>query len=150
MRVRADQVRVGQRLGNAVVTRVQPTLDWGVVRITVEHEPESSGVPVPSGTFSYLPDDILDVQRPPASDIERGLGADVRVRPARQSRPTRYGGRSPGEYRVDYQAITGGGHIVVRTEDSRTTSLVGHAQDVLRRRGIDARIRRIVPLHHDR
>jgi hypothetical protein len=124
MRLRADQVRVGHRLGNAVVTRVQPTLDWGVVRITVENEPHSAGAPVPSGTFSYLPDDLLDVQRP-GSDLDAG------------------------EYRVEYHAVNGDGHIVVRAEDSRTTSLVAHAQDVLQRHGVDARIRRIVPIDRD-
>lgn len=147
MRLRADQVRVGHRLGNAVVTRVQPTLDWGVVRITVENEPDSAGAPVPSGTFSYLPDDLLDVQRP-GSDLDAGT-VDVGARRRRPSGPTRYGGRGPGEYRVEYHAVNGDGHIVVRTEDSRTTSLVAHAQDVLQRHGVDARIRRIVPIDRD-
>jgi hypothetical protein len=63
MRMRADQVRVGHRLGDAVVTRVRVALDWGPVRITVE--PQNTAVE-PVSTFSYLPDDILDV-----ADIRR-------------------------------------------------------------------------------
>lgn len=166
MRVRADQVRVGHRLGGAVVTKVRPTLDWGVVRITVEDAgrpagPSGAGVPVPSGTFSYLPDDIVDVQRDaidpsatgaprpggPVSASRTVVGPEERVSPTplRPSSTTR-SGAGGGLYRVEYLAATGDGHIVVRADATTTTSLVGQALDQLKAEGVDARIRRIVPL----
>jgi hypothetical protein len=175
MRVRADQVRVGHRLGGAVVTKVRPTLDWGVVRITVEHadapeRPPEAATPVPSGTFSYLPDDIVDVQREIADQTAEPIheptapvgtasrtvldpagapAAPVSPTPLRPSTTTRrgFGG---GLYRVEYLASSGDGHIVVRADDSTTTSLVGHALDLLEEKGIEARIRRIVPLDRSR
>lgn len=162
MRMRADQVRVGHRLGGAVVTRIQPTLDWGVVRITVERPPDSGDALVPDGTFSYLPDDIVDVQRPAPSGAHDGSPAgpatiaattipaltppdDEEDDGAQGRRSTRH----EVAYRVEYQAVTGDGHIVVRTDDSVTTSMVGRAHDLLEQQGIDARIRRIVPLDRE-
>jgi hypothetical protein len=162
MRMRADQVRVGHRLGGAVVTRVQPTLDWGVVRITVEHQPDAGeSAQVPDGTFSYLPDDIVDVQRPAPSGAYAGspagpatfAGATQAVSPPNHDGGDGAQGRRATTqevaYRVEYQAVTGDGHIVVRADDSVTTSMVGRAHDLLEQQGIDARIRRIVPLDRE-
>ncbi len=165
MRVRADQIRVGHRLGGAVVTKVRPTLDWGVVRITVENasrpvDRPGAGTPVPSGTFSYLPDDLVDVQRDvtdpaavpttqPVGHVGTAsrtvVGPEERVHPT-PLRPSTRSGVGGGFYRVEYVSPDGDGHIVVRTDDSATTSLVGHAHMLLRDQGIDARIRRIIPL----
>jgi hypothetical protein len=50
------------------------------------------------------------------------------------------------DYRVEYQAAAGDGHVIVSTAASSTPSLVTHAHDLLQRLGIDARIRRIVPV----
>jgi hypothetical protein len=49
-------------------------------------------------------------------------------------------------YRVEYQAASGDGHVIVSTAASGTPSLLTHAVDLLQERGIDARIRRIVPV----
>ena len=55
MRMRADQVREGHRLRGAVVTRVRPVLDAGVVRISVEGaEPDDTAIA--NGTFCYRAD----------------------------------------------------------------------------------------------
>lgn len=78
MRVRADQVRVGHRLSGARVTKVRPTLDWGIVRITVENAPEPVGPAIPDGTFSYLPDDLLEVDT--AETVEASAGRPGRRR----------------------------------------------------------------------
>ena len=50
-----------------------------------------------------------------------------------------------GGYRVEYLTADGGGHIVVGPVD-RSVGIVEHAVTLLREQGIDARIRRIVPL----
>jgi hypothetical protein len=49
-------------------------------------------------------------------------------------------------YRVEYQAAAGDGHVLVSTAERGTPSLVTYAHDLLLKRGIDARIRRIVPV----
>jgi hypothetical protein len=140
MRVRADQVRVGHRFGGSVVTRVQPTLDWGVVRITLENVPDPVGLLRPGGTFSYLPDDLIDVQRPSSAE---GSSADDDVVMAHADRGCPE--FSSDAYRVEYQAIEGDGYVVVRAGDS-DACIVDRAAALLREQGIDARIRRIVPL----
>jgi hypothetical protein len=67
MRLRAEQVRAGHRLGGATVTRVRAMLDRGTVRITVEH-PDGDAAPgdLADGTFSFLTGDVLEVDRLPA------------------------------------------------------------------------------------
>ena len=60
MRMRADQVREGHRLRGAVVTRVRPTVDAGVVRISVDNDTRTESS-IATGTFCYRADDILDV-----------------------------------------------------------------------------------------
>lgn len=71
MRVRADQVRAGQRISGATVTKVRQTLERGTVRLTLEndHDPRAlssrrSTVGVADGTFCYRSGDILDVESP--------------------------------------------------------------------------------------
>jgi len=92
-----------------------------------------------TGTFCYRADDILDVDMA------------VWTRPAVSARPwTKRRGRldeSPVRaYRVEYQAASGDGHVIVRSDGSTTPSLVVRAHDLLQTQGIDARIRRIVPV----
>jgi hypothetical protein len=138
MRMRADQVREGHRLRGAVVTRVRPAADAGVVRISVDNDTRTDSS-MATGTFCYRADDILDVDmaawtRPavPASSWtkRRGRLDDSPVR----------------AYRVEYQAASGDGHVIVRSDGSTTPSLVVRAHDLLQTQGIDARIRRIVPV----
>ncbi|HWL97773.1 MAG TPA: hypothetical protein VNP20_10520 [Nocardioidaceae bacterium] len=69
MRVRADQVRAGQRISGAMVTKVRQTLERGTVRLTLEndYDPRTlsrSTVGVADGTFCYRSGDILDVESP--------------------------------------------------------------------------------------
>lgn len=49
-------------------------------------------------------------------------------------------------YRIEYTAPSGDGHIVIGAgEAALTPGLVGYARDLLAQRGIEARIRRVVP-----
>ena len=89
MRVRADQVRAGQRISGATVTKVRQTLERGTVRLTLENEdrpevhvgpgalspmggamgapvggPVGGSVGVADGTFCYRSGDLLDVEGP--------------------------------------------------------------------------------------
>lgn len=93
MRVRADQVRVGQRLCGAEVTRVRPALNWGTVRITVRNATAPGARRIPDGTFSYLPDDLVEVEAPepgPAASSTpargRGLATTLAPRPGATAR----------------------------------------------------------------
>lgn len=52
----------------------------------------------------------------------------------------------PGVYRVDYQAGDDDGHLLLRTVDTSTDRIVTDAADLLHERGIEARIRRIIPV----
>ncbi|MGH3355823.1 MAG: hypothetical protein ACRDOJ_07980, partial [Nocardioidaceae bacterium] len=61
MKVRADQVRTGQRIRGATVMRVRPALDRGMVRITLKNTGVIPRQRVPDGTFCYLADDIVEV-----------------------------------------------------------------------------------------
>lgn len=62
VKMRADQVREGERIGGATVMRVRQTFDPGLVRITVESESRTSHIA--DGTFCFLAGDILEVDRP--------------------------------------------------------------------------------------
>ena len=136
MRMRADQVREGHRLRGAVVTRVRPVLDAGVVRISVEGaEPDDTAIA--NGTFCYRADDVLDVEVAPWSN-----GDDVTDARARDRRDD----AAERAYRVEYQAPAGDGYLIVHDDSSATPSLVVRAHDLLQMQGIDARIRRIVPV----
>jgi hypothetical protein len=73
MRVRADQVRAGQRISGATVTKVRQTLERGTVWLTLVNNDRSAAVRDPSelstvgvadGTFCYQSDEILDVDSP--------------------------------------------------------------------------------------
>lgn len=72
MRVRADQVRAGQRISGATVTKVRQTLERGTVRLTLVNKDRSqvrdpselSSVGVADGTFCYQSGEILDVESP--------------------------------------------------------------------------------------
>jgi hypothetical protein len=72
MRVRADQVRAGQRISGATVTKVRQTLERGTVRLTLVNKDRSavrdrsglSTVEVADGTFCYQSDEVLDVETP--------------------------------------------------------------------------------------
>ena len=72
MRVRADQVRAGQRISGATVTKVRQTLERGTVRLTLVNKDRSavrdplSTVGVADGTFCYQSGEILDVESPRA------------------------------------------------------------------------------------
>jgi hypothetical protein len=136
MRMRADQVREGQWLRGAVVTRVRPALDAGVVRISVDNAEAPRDPGIATGTFCYRADDVLDIEEAPlASDGDAGTlrGEDWGEPPARS-------------YRVEYQAPAGDGYLIVRADASTTPSLVVRAYELLQTQGIDARIRRIVPV----
>lgn len=65
MRLRADQVQTGHCIDGALVTRVRPTLDWGMVHITVENADNRRPDGIANGTFCFLADDILEVERSP-------------------------------------------------------------------------------------
>jgi hypothetical protein len=138
MRMRADQVREGHRLRGARVTRVRSSLDAGVVRISVDNAEEAGDTAMATGTFCYRADDVLDV--------------DVAPRTGAGPRRTRSKGRSRRDdsaaraYRVEYQAPAGDGYLIVLDDSSTTPSLVVRAHELLRTQGIDARIRRIVPV----
>jgi hypothetical protein len=139
MRMRADQVREGNRLKGAVVTRVRPALDAGVVRISVEKAGAPAGAEIATGTFCYRADDVLDVEvaaRPGGDEAReaRGSTRDQRDDPTERA------------YRVEYQAPAGDGYLIVHDDSSATPSLVVRAHDLLQMQGIDARIRRIVPV----
>lgn len=54
-----------------------------------------------------------------------------------------------GSYRVEYLTADGGGHIVLPAGE-RTEGIVEHAVALLREQGVDARVRRIVPLRRQR
>jgi len=142
MRMRADQVREGQLLRGAVVTRVRSAADAGVVRISVDSA-ESAGAAMATGTFCYRAEDVLDVE------VAQPAG-DPGVRRARSKRRDRRDDRRDGStaraYRVEYQAPAGDGYLIVRDDTSTTPSLVVRAHDLLQMQGIDARIRRIVPV----
>jgi hypothetical protein len=136
--MRADHVREGHRLRGAVVTRVRPALDAGVVRISVEGAEAAGDTAIATGTFCYRADDVLDVEVAPWPDDDtreapgatRGLRDDATER----------------AYRVEYQAPAGDGYLIVHDDSSATPSLVVRAHDLLQMQGIDARIRRIVPV----
>jgi hypothetical protein len=49
-------------------------------------------------------------------------------------------------YRVEYQAAAADGYVIVRTGAGATADVVTQAHEQLQRQGIDARIRRIVPI----
>jgi hypothetical protein len=140
--MRADQVREGHRLRGAVVTRVRTTANAGVVRISVDNDTRTE-TSIATGTFCYRADDILDVDmasRPrPASPTKPWS----KRRSRRDDSPVR-------AYRVEYQAAVGDGHVIVRSDGGTTPSLVVHAHDMLQTQGIDARIRRIVPVDADK
>ena len=98
---------------------------------------------IATGKFCYRADDILDVDMA------------ARPRPVVPTKPwTRR--RSRGDdspvraYRVEYQAAAGDGHVIVSSDGSTTPSLVVRAHDMLQTQGIDARIRRIVPVDLDK
>lgn len=144
MRMRADQVREGHRLRGAVVTRVRSTLDAGVVRITVDSLRPADGsrrAAMATGTFCYRADDVLEVEAGPTAEM-----ADGHQRPRVRGRSRRSDSAAPRAYRVEYQAPAGDGYLIVRDDSSATPSLVVRAHDLLQRQGIDARIRRIVPV----
>ena len=135
MRMRADQVREGNRIRGAVVTRVRPALDAGVVRISVRSAEATGDTEIANGTFCYRADDVLDVDVAPwpeSADDRAARG----VRDAATERA----------YRVEYQAPAGDGYLIVHDDSSATPSLVVRAHDLLQMQGIDARIRRIVPV----
>ena len=141
MRMRADQVREGHRLRGAVVTRVRPAVYAGVVRISVDSDTRTDS-PMATGTFCYRADDILDV------DMASRPRPAVPARPWTKRRSLR--DDSPVRaYRVEYQAASGDGDVIVRSDGSSTPSLVVRAHDMLQTQGIDARIRRIVPVDLD-
>jgi len=120
------------------VTRVRPTADAGVVRISVDNDARAESS-IATGTFCYRADDILDVDmaaRPRPVVPARPWG---RRRSRRDDAPVR-------AYRVEYQAAAGDGHVIVRSDGGGTPSLVVRAHDILQTQGIDARIRRIVPV----
>jgi hypothetical protein len=124
------------------VTRVRPAVDAGVVRISVDNDTRSDST-IATGTFCYRADDVLDV------DMASRPRPAVPVKPWTKLRSRRYD--SPGRaYRVEYQAASGDGHVIVRSEGSTTPSLVVRAHDMLQVQGIDARIRRIVPVDLDK
>ena len=52
-----------------MVTRVRPTLDWGMVRITVESQDDLSTSDMPNGTFCYLADDVLEVEASAPAEV---------------------------------------------------------------------------------
>jgi hypothetical protein len=138
MRMRADQVREGHRLRGAVVTRVRSAVDAGVVRISVHNDTRGDSSIAP-GTFCYRADDILDVDM--AAKPRPFTSAKQRA-----GRRTRPDGSPVRAYRVEYQAAAGDGYLIVRSDGSSTPSLVVRAHDLLQTQGIDARIRRIVPV----
>jgi hypothetical protein len=142
MRMRADQVREGHRLKGAVVTRVRAAAYAGVVRITVENADAPANAAMATGTFCYRSDDVLDVETTARPGPIPALKARSRSRSGRGDAPTR-------TYRVEYQAPAGDGHLIVRDDTSATPSLVVRAHDLLQMQGIDARIRRIVPIEAD-
>jgi hypothetical protein len=63
MRMRADQIQTGHCIDGALVTRVRPTLDWGMVHITLENADSRRPDGIANGTFCFLADDILEVER---------------------------------------------------------------------------------------
>lgn len=141
MRMRADQVREGHRLRGAVVTRVRPAGDAGVVRISVDSDARAESS-IATGTFCYRADDVLDVDMA-ARPRPAALPAKPSSRSRRDDAPVR-------AYRVEYQAAAGDGHVIVRSDGGSTPSLVVRAHDMLQTQGIDARIRRIVPVDADK
>jgi len=142
MRMRADQVREGHRLRGAVVTKVRPAVNAGVVRISVDNDARTESS-IATGTFCYRVDDVLDVDM---ASTPRPL---VPTRPWSRRRSRR--DDSPARaYRVEYQAAAGDGHVIVRSDGGTTPSLVVRAHDMLQTQGIDARIRRIVPVDLDK
>ena len=142
MRMRADQVREGHRLRGAVVTRVRPAVNAGVVRISVDNDTRTDSS-IATGTFCYRADDILDVDMAARPRPVVPVTPWARRRSRRDDSPVR-------AYRVEYQAAAGDGHVIVRSDGSTTPSLVVRAHDLLQTQGIDARIRRIVPVDLDK
>lgn len=59
---------------------------------------------------------------------------------------TRHREPSVRTYRVDYQAGAESGHITLRTDAHLTASLATQARALLEARGLEASIRRIVPV----
>ncbi len=96
--------------------------------------------PTPKFRFQSQYQVVLQTDSAPAGMVVTSDSAQPQPQPRRPRPP------EDRVYRIEYTAPSGDGHIVIGAgEAALTPGLVGYARDLLAQRGIEARIRRVVP-----